>query len=83
VAHTREDIEKARKRRQKLITAVLDLLADPKTAPTAQECYHWQFVAEMFGSKKLLDEVIRGSEGDLKEELLTALLFAVMRELVK
>jgi hypothetical protein len=39
----------------------------------------------MFGSKRLLDAVIAGTDGkpDLREELLTALLFAVMRELVK
>jgi hypothetical protein len=60
------DVKIARERRRKLIDATLEVL-------TGEEAYHFGFVASVFGSKKLLDEVIAGAEKDLKEELLVAL----------
>jgi hypothetical protein len=64
---------------------VFDLLTNPETAPTPDECFHWLFVADMFGSKKLLDDVARGTTNrlDLREELLCGLLFDVMNRLVR
>jgi hypothetical protein len=82
---TKADRQKARDRRQKLINCVLDLLTNPETAPTPEEAYHWLFVAEIFGSKKLLDGVVAGTSNrpGLREELLCGLLFDVMNRLVR
>jgi len=84
VGSTKADIQIACERRRRLIDAVLDLLTGPE-APTPEECYHWLFVAEMFGSKKLLDNVIVGTTNrpDLREELLCGLLFDVMNRLIQ
>jgi uncharacterized protein YlaN (UPF0358 family) len=81
---TKADRQLATERRQKLINSVLDLLTGPE-APTPEECYHWIFVAEMFGLKKLLDDVVHGTTDrpDLREELLCGLLFDVMNRLVQ
>jgi hypothetical protein len=79
------DRQAATERQQKLINSVLNLLTDPETGPTPEERYHWLFVASTFGSTKLLDEVIRGTDGkpDLRQELLCGLLYDVMRRLVE
>jgi hypothetical protein len=81
----KSDIQKARDRRQKLINSALELLTNPETAPMPEKCYHWLFVASTFGSKKLLDAVIAGTEEkpDLREELLAGLLYDIMRRLVE
>jgi hypothetical protein len=83
VGTTKADIQRARDRRQKLINSVLDLLTSPE-APGPEEAYHWIFVASIFGSKKLLDDVVAGTTNrpELREELLCGLIFDVMNRLI-
>jgi hypothetical protein len=74
----------ARGRQEQLIREVLELLTSPD-APNAQDAFHWRFVAEVFGSKKLLDDVLIFTAGkpDLRKDLLCGLLFDVMNRLVE
>ena len=81
---TKADIEKARLRRQKLITAVLDMLTDPQTAPTPEEVFHWQFIGREFGVTEHVDRATSwaNDKPDLREELLCGLLYDVMNRLI-